>query len=145
MNTEINQINGLMRNLVKRIGGIDAFCAAYEAYTGQAQSRGTVSRKMNDQCEWWISDMMAVQSALSLTSVSDHIDRMHTPTPRGLTRAVNMIHQIKDMSREMSEAEFSAMAVHYDNSPEAVDNALREIAEAIESLETMAKLIEARK
>ncbi|PTV94905.1 hypothetical protein C8J27_106174 [Rhodobacter aestuarii] len=142
MNGDIEQIHHIMRNLVRRIGGLDAYAAAFEAFTGKPQVISTISKKMSGSAEWWISDMLAAQHALGITTVSDRIDGMASvDAARRTRRAISILASVKEMSRECSEAAIASVEAHCEGTIEAHEAALKEVAEAREVTEATEQLL----
>lgn len=128
----------MARALIHRAGGIDAACAAIEAETGEAVSRGTLSKIQNGHLDIPFTAVVALQKATGDLSFLRYLAR--SAEGQGDLPDVTHIETL----RESNEAVLAQALAETDSDPEKIAAAIKESEEAAAAHSGYAQLLKAR-
>lgn len=104
--TEAMILSSFMQSLITAVGGFDAAVAVIEARWGRGMSKGTLTKKLAGQLDWSVLDILALQQATGVESVTDW---MVSLGPRAAV-ARTLASTAPDFAREAGEAQAALMA-----------------------------------
>ncbi|WP_299734692.1 hypothetical protein [uncultured Roseobacter sp.] len=135
------QTHAHLRALIGWFGCYDAAAATINARWGGGASKGTISKKVSEQLDWTVADIVALEDAVGQYPVTRALARRLSERPS--TKGRCLVVQSGTIARECGEAISAILAAGQSLDASDMAEAIREIDESIESLRLARALLNA--